>query len=59
MKLEYNRTKKNKRCNVNMYIIDKSVMNKIKDEWKTKRETDIIVYIKIIVTRLIRYKLHY
>ena len=44
-----------------MNIIDVSVVNKINDEWKTGKVTDIIVYIKIrfIVTRLIRYKLHY
>ena len=32
MKPQYNRTKKNKKCNVNMKIIDISVMNKINDE---------------------------
>ena len=44
-----------------MKIIDISVMNKIEDEWKTNKVTDIIVYIKIrfIISRLIRYKLHY
>jgi hypothetical protein len=61
MKPEYNRTKKNRRCNVNINIIDISDMNKNKDEWKTKKVTDIIVFIKIrfIVSTLIRYKLQY
>ena len=61
MKPQHNRSKKNKRYNVDMNIIDISVMDKIKDKWKTKKVTEIIVYIKIrfLVSRLIRYKLDY
>ena len=61
MKPQHKRIKKNKRCNVNMNIIDVSVMNKINDGWKTEKVFDIMVYIKIrfIVIRLIKYKLQY
>ena len=61
MKPQYNRTKKNKKYNVDIKIIDIRVMNKINDEWKIEKVIYIIVYIKIsfIDIRLIRYKSHY
>ena len=50
-----------KKWNVNMKIVDISVMNKINHGWKIEKVIDIIVYITIrfVVITLIRYMLHY
>ena len=37
MKPQYIRSKKNKKCNASIKIIDIRAMNKIKDEWKTEK----------------------